>query len=189
MPGCPPADRDPPRCDRHLGAVPRAGDLLAIPHRRDLPRPSRRRPAQPHRPLALSGRSRGPHRLRPPQPLPGTSEPSRLLTPAAQRGQHHLRELATTFDATVQVAKTPFFFSSDITPTARPIAIDGSQRLIDSGDHHEAVFWIIATFARCHTILAADAPNCTQPSRRHSRRPSPISASAPPVSSSTGPTR
>ncbi|MFF3910255.1 hypothetical protein ACFYZJ_30810 [Streptomyces sp. NPDC001848] len=76
----------------------------------------------------------------------------------AQRVQHHLRELATTFDATVQVAKTPFFFSSDITPTARPIAIDGSQRLIDSGDHHEAVFWIIATFARCHTILATDAP-------------------------------
>ncbi|MFE5033302.1 hypothetical protein [Streptomyces sp. NPDC056683] len=76
----------------------------------------------------------------------------------AQRVQHHLRELATTFDATVQVAKTPFFFSSDITPTARPIAIDGSQRLIDSGDHHEAVFWIIATFARCHIILAADAP-------------------------------
>ncbi|MER6221058.1 hypothetical protein ABT189_10745 [Streptomyces sp900105755] len=76
----------------------------------------------------------------------------------AQRVQHHLRELATTFDTTVQVAKTPFSFSSDITPTARPIAIDGSQRLIDSGDHREAVFWIIATFARCHTILAADAP-------------------------------
>jgi hypothetical protein len=72
--------------------------------------------------------------------------------------QHHLRELATTFDATAQVAETPFFFSSDITPTARPIAIDGSQTLIDAGDHREAVFWIIATFARCHTILAADAP-------------------------------
>jgi hypothetical protein len=75
-----------------------------------------------------------------------------------QRVQHHLRELAATFDATVQVAKTPFFFSSDITPTARPIAIDGSQTLIDRGDHREAVFWIIATFARCHTILATDAP-------------------------------
>ncbi|WP_351233256.1 hypothetical protein [Streptomyces sp. NPDC002133] len=75
-----------------------------------------------------------------------------------QRVQHHLRELAATFDATVEVAKTPFFFSSDITPTARPIAIDGSRRLIDSGDHREAVFWIIATFARCHTILANDAP-------------------------------
>ncbi|MFF1834878.1 hypothetical protein ACFVXE_11825 [Streptomyces sp. NPDC058231] len=76
----------------------------------------------------------------------------------AQRVQHHLRELAATFDATTQVAKTPFFFSSDITPTARPIAIDGSQTLIDAGDYREAVFWIIATFARCHTILATDAP-------------------------------
>lgn len=76
----------------------------------------------------------------------------------AQRVQHHLRELAATFDATAEVAKTPFFFSSDITPTARPIAVDGSQTLIDSGDHREAVFWIIATFARCHTILATDAP-------------------------------
>ncbi|MET9296933.1 hypothetical protein [Streptomyces sp. NPDC003077] len=77
---------------------------------------------------------------------------------SAQRVQHHLRELAATFDATVRVARTPFLFSSDITPAARPIAIDGSQALIDSGDHREAAFWIIATFARCHTILATDAP-------------------------------
>ncbi|OAH14499.1 hypothetical protein [Streptomyces jeddahensis] len=78
---------------------------------------------------------------------------------SAQRVQHHLDELAATFDATVHVAKTPFFFSSDISPVARPIAIEGSQALIDAGHHHEAVFWIIATFARCHTILATDAPH------------------------------
>lgn len=77
---------------------------------------------------------------------------------SARRVQHHLRELTTTFDATAEVARTPFLFSSDITPPARPIAINGGQDLIDRGDHHEAVFWIIATFARCHTILAADAP-------------------------------
>lgn len=77
---------------------------------------------------------------------------------SARHIQHHLRELTRTFDATAEVAKTPFFFSSDITPAARPIAINGSQDLIDRGDHHEAVFWIIATFARCHTILAADSP-------------------------------
>jgi hypothetical protein len=77
---------------------------------------------------------------------------------SARRVQHHVRELTATFDAAAEVAKTPFFFSSDITPTARPIAIDGSQTLIDAGDHCEAVFWIIATFARCHTILATDAP-------------------------------
>ncbi|MEU8721321.1 hypothetical protein [Streptomyces antimycoticus] len=76
----------------------------------------------------------------------------------ARRIRHHLRELTQVFDATAELARTPFPFSSDITPPARPVAIDGSQELIDRGDHHEAVFWIIATFARCHTILAADAP-------------------------------
>ncbi|MGW3247609.1 hypothetical protein [Streptomyces sp. NPDC001070] len=78
---------------------------------------------------------------------------------SARRVQHHLHELAATFDATARVAKTPFPFSSDITPAARPIAIDGSQTLIRAGDHREAVFWITATFARCHTILATDAPH------------------------------
>ncbi|SEN71748.1 hypothetical protein [Lihuaxuella thermophila] len=76
---------------------------------------------------------------------------------APQRIEQHLDELARTFDAAAAVAKTPFFFSTDITATARPIAIDGSRELIRAGYHHEAVFWIVATFARCHTILAADA--------------------------------
>jgi hypothetical protein len=78
------------------------------------------------------------------------------------RVQHHLRGLAQTFDAAVAVARSPFFFSSDITPVARPIAIDGSQELIDSNLHREAMFWIIATYARCHTILAADAPRAAR---------------------------
>jgi hypothetical protein len=70
----------------------------------------------------------------------------------------HLRGLARTFDAAAPVARTPFFFSSDITPAARPIAIDASYDLVRSGHHREAVFWIVATFARCHSILAVDAP-------------------------------
>ncbi|MFF1920341.1 hypothetical protein ACFVW8_07155 [Streptomyces sp. NPDC058221] len=77
---------------------------------------------------------------------------------SAQRVRHHLAELVRTFDATVPVASTPFFFSSDLTAQARPIAVDGSRELLDRGDHREAVFWIIATLARCHTVLAADAP-------------------------------
>lgn len=77
------------------------------------------------------------------------------LTP--ERALHHLAELARTFDAAAAVAQTHFFFSSDITEDARPIAIDGSLKLIETGFHREAVFWIIATFARCHKILAADA--------------------------------
>ncbi|MFV5993436.1 hypothetical protein ACNPQM_13545 [Streptomyces sp. NPDC056231] len=72
--------------------------------------------------------------------------------------RQHLSELTRTFDATAAVARTPFFFSNDLTAQARPIAVDGSRLLVDRGDHREAVFWIIATFARCHTVLAADAP-------------------------------
>ncbi|MEU9319907.1 hypothetical protein [Streptomyces sp. NPDC048295] len=77
---------------------------------------------------------------------------------SAPRTGHHLDELARTFDATAEVARTPFFFSGDITAGARPVAIDGSRHLIERGDHREAVFWIIATFARCHSVLAVDAP-------------------------------
>ncbi|MBS4223602.1 hypothetical protein [Lederbergia citrea] len=78
------------------------------------------------------------------------------LTP--ERVEHHLDELARTFDAAAAVAKTPFFFSTDITTESRPIAIDGSRALIQAGDHREAVFWIVATFARCHKILETDGP-------------------------------
>ncbi|MBD2871349.1 hypothetical protein [Paenibacillus arenilitoris] len=78
------------------------------------------------------------------------------MTP--ERALRHLDGLARTFDAAAAAARTPFFFSSDITASARPIAIDGSRALIRSGLHREAVFWIVATYARCHAILAADAP-------------------------------
>ncbi len=87
------------------------------------------------------------------------------LTP--ERVAHHVDALARTFDAAASVARTPFFFSADITPAARPVAIDGSRHLIDAGDHREAVFWIVATFARCQAILAADAP----PDVRRAHRP------------------
>lgn len=72
--------------------------------------------------------------------------------------RHHVSELTRTFDATVPVARTPFFFSSDLTAQARPIAVDGTLELLDRGEHREAVFWIVATLARCHTVLAVDAP-------------------------------
>jgi hypothetical protein len=79
------------------------------------------------------------------------------LTP--RRVDHYIDGLARTFEAAAAEAKTPFFFSTDITALARPIAIDGSRELIRAGYHREAIFWIVATFARCHKILAADAPD------------------------------
>ncbi|GIG62111.1 hypothetical protein Lfu02_64830 [Longispora fulva] len=79
-------------------------------------------------------------------------------TMTAATARRHLDALADTFDAAAAVARTRFPFSSDITPAARPIAIDASRTLIDRGLHRETVFWTAATFARCHAILAADAP-------------------------------
>lgn len=68
--------------------------------------------------------------------------------------QMHLNRLEATFDAAANTPMTDLPFASDITPAARAIAIDGAQTMRNSGDHREAVFWIAATFARCHAVLA-----------------------------------
>lgn len=80
----------------------------------------------------------------------------------AEQAEGHLHALAETFDAAAAVSRTPFFFGSDISPESRSIAIDGSRKLIRSGNHRDAVFWMVATFARCHYIFAADAPDLGQ---------------------------
>jgi hypothetical protein len=70
----------------------------------------------------------------------------------------HLAALTEVFDATKTVVKTPFFFASDISDLARPVAIDGSRELIERGQHREAIFWITATYSRCQKVLHHDAP-------------------------------
>lgn len=76
--------------------------------------------------------------------------------------QNHLKVLTTAFDTAKETIKTPFFFASDISDIARPIAIGGSQQLIDSGYHREAIFWIVATYARCQKIFYCDGSVKTQ---------------------------
>ncbi|MGC1212326.1 MAG: hypothetical protein WA890_13790 [Micromonospora sp.] len=76
----------------------------------------------------------------------------------AGRVREHLAGLARTFDVAASVARTRFFFSADITPAGRPVVVDGSAELIGAGAHREAMFWMVATYARCHAILAVDAP-------------------------------
>ncbi|MBD0253223.1 MAG: hypothetical protein ICV31_01835 [Rubrobacter sp.] len=85
----------------------------------------------------------------------------RLLGCAAMeraRAEHHLGALTGAFDAARVVVRTPFFFTSDISEDARAVAIDGSSEMIEAGDHREAVFWMLATFARCQKIFYHDAP-------------------------------
>jgi hypothetical protein len=75
------------------------------------------------------------------------------------QAEDHLAELAHVFDAAKTAIKSPFFFASDLTDLARPIAIDGSRELIEHGYHREAVFWLVATSLRCQAVFAADAPD------------------------------
>jgi hypothetical protein len=76
--------------------------------------------------------------------------------------QYHLDTLTAAFDVAKTVVKTPFFFAADIDDLARPVAIGGSQELIDGGDHREAIFWIVATYARCQIIFYTDATPAIQ---------------------------
>jgi hypothetical protein len=75
-----------------------------------------------------------------------------------KRVEHHLTALAAAFDDAKAVITTPFFFASDISDAARPIALDGSRELIDRGLHREAVFWLVAAYGRCQKVLFHDAP-------------------------------
>ena len=62
------------------------------------------------------------------------------------------------FDETGPAIRTPVFFKTDISAVSRPIAIDGTRDLIERGDHREAVFWIVATYSRCISVLHRDGP-------------------------------
>jgi hypothetical protein len=79
-----------------------------------------------------------------------------------QRAERHLDAVTAAFDAAKTAFKTPYRFGSDISDAARPISIDGSREMIERGDHREAVFWLVATYARCRTILSVDAPPAIQ---------------------------
>jgi hypothetical protein len=74
------------------------------------------------------------------------------------RVSRHLATLTEIFDAAKRAIKTPFPFVSDVSDSARPIAIDGSWDLIGRGYHREAMFWVGVTHSRCQKVLSRDAP-------------------------------
>lgn len=70
--------------------------------------------------------------------------------------EQHLSAMANAFDSAKAVIRSPFPFASNLSDIARPIAVNASRTLVESGDHREAVFWIAATYARCMQVLAND---------------------------------
>lgn len=75
---------------------------------------------------------------------------------AREQVMAHIAPLEAAFDEAAQVIRSPVFFASDISARARPISIDGSRDLIEQSDHREAVFYMVATYARCQDILSRD---------------------------------
>ncbi len=71
--------------------------------------------------------------------------------------EHHLDRLERVFDAAAAAEPLAAPFASDITAAARPVAIGGTREMLAQGDHREAIFWLVVTFARCEQVLAAGA--------------------------------
>lgn len=53
-------------------------------------------------------------------------------------------------------------FRRDISQEGAAVAIGGSRELLDTAHPEDAVFWMLATFARCHIILDMDNPAQSQ---------------------------
>ena len=70
----------------------------------------------------------------------------------------HMKVLEITFDlASKSHGKSDSYnFRSDISADSRRVSIDGTYEIINSDYPQEAVFWMGATFARCHTVLMMD---------------------------------
>lgn len=72
--------------------------------------------------------------------------------------QSYLDNLAPQFDFAGSVLSTPYRFADDMKPAAQPVAIGGSQEMIDQGFQREAMFWILAVYSRSRAVISVDAP-------------------------------
>ncbi|MFJ1539768.1 hypothetical protein ACIODS_14625 [Micromonospora chalcea] len=76
----------------------------------------------------------------------------------AARVRAHLAGLAVVFDEVARLPREGFAFGADLGAAGRPVVFDGAAELIAAGRHREAMFWVLVTYARCHVVLGAVAP-------------------------------
>lgn len=69
-----------------------------------------------------------------------------------------LKDLMPLYDRASFAGPTPFFFASDVSPQSRR-AVEELETMIGRGDHREALFWILTTYARSMKILSAAEPD------------------------------
>lgn len=73
-----------------------------------------------------------------------------------------LDQTARAFDRAVTVYQTPVPYGFTMHPHLRPYHIDGTQEMIDEGNHREAVFWITC-LDTAYFVLENDAPEAEKP--------------------------
>ena len=85
-----------------------------------------------------------------------------------QEVEQQLHQLDGLFTVACSVIRSPYHFAGDISAGARPVTIDGSYALIETGLHREAMFWIVASYCRCLHVLHQDAaPEIKEPHDHH----------------------
>ena len=72
----------------------------------------------------------------------------------------HMAELEKTFALACGASgpSSAYPFRRDISPEGASVAIAGSWELLSTPHPEDAVFWMLATFARCHIIFDMDCP-------------------------------
>ena len=75
----------------------------------------------------------------------------------------HLEALTLIYDHCSSIVHTTSRWKSDVSTDARTISIDGTRDLIDTGFHRESMFWIVATFTRCLSVIAASDDSSSFP--------------------------
>ncbi len=77
-----------------------------------------------------------------------------------------LESCAAEFDTACAVRKTPYVMGSNISPYARPMAIDGAREMIDCGDYREAMIWILLMHTLARMAIVNDGTDGMQASSR-----------------------
>ena len=86
----------------------------------------------------------------------------RLLTTLGSRtwsrqvAERHLADVTAAFDLACSITRSPYRFASDMSLAARPMAIDGSSEMIQSGFPREAAFWLITVMSRSRAVITMD---------------------------------
>jgi hypothetical protein len=89
------------------------------------------------------------------------------VTMSTDRVQMYADLAADAFDRALQVKRTASPFDFKLRPHLRPYLVDGSQAMINQGDHREAMPWIGAGIWISVAAILNDAPENEHPRYQH----------------------